>query len=134
VNSNEFGGDAEATAFCSEGALDEIGGIELAADLRERPSGAFVAHDRGAADDAEVLGVDLADGGNGLFGKAVGEIVALRTGTEIFEGEDSDPDVCWGPLRGDDFGDLDLCGEAVTCTGDGGDIAVLPTGLSEDAT
>src|SRR5216683_549204 len=133
VDANEFGGDAKATAFSSEGALDEIGGIELAADLRECLDGALVAHDGGAADDAEVLGVDLADGGDGLFGKAVGEVLALRTGTEVFEGEDSDPDVSGGLLRGGDFEGANLCGETVACAGDGSDVAVLAARLSEDA-
>jgi hypothetical protein len=133
VDANEFGGDAEATAFSSEGALDEIGGIELAADLRECPGGAFVAHDGGAADDAEVLRVDLTDGGNGLFGKAVGEVLALGTSTEVFEGENSDPDVGGSFLHGGGFEGADLCSEAVACAGDGGDVAVLAARLSEDA-
>ena len=91
MNANEFRGNAEATALSSEGALDEIGGIELTADLRECPGGVLVAHDGSAADDAEVSGIDIADGGDGLFGKAVGEILALRTGAQILKRQHCHP-------------------------------------------
>jgi len=37
-----------------------------------------------------VVGVDLSDGGDGLLGEAVGEVVAVWAGSEVFEGEDAD--------------------------------------------
>ena len=62
----------------SNHALHEIIDRHLVTDLARRFSGALVAHHRAASCDAQVLGIDQAERGGGVFGEAVGQVLTLR--------------------------------------------------------
>jgi hypothetical protein len=80
-----------------------------------------------------MVGIDLPYGSDGLFGEAVGEVIAVRTGSQVFEGEDADSEMSQDLFRGGGPRDADLCGEAIAFAGDGSDVTILAAGFAEDA-
>ncbi len=91
---DELNGDADAVVagqrlvIEADGALEDVADVEVAGYLLRRIRGAFEAHGRGAADDAE--GADAGEVGDDLVGEAIAEVVRSAVRLHAGEGKDED--------------------------------------------
>jgi len=85
---DQLGGDAHSTACFAHRAFEDIADAELATDLLHIDRLALVGEARIAGDDEEPA--DAGERRDDLLNHAVGEVVLLRIGAQIGEGENRD--------------------------------------------
>jgi len=112
---DELDGDANARAFAADGAFEDVSDFEFSGDFRDRFFCIFILNCGSACDDAEALGIHLAEVGDEFLGKAFGEIFAVG-GAQNFKGENGEHFFGGRSVRGrwNAFGFDDGSNETVT--------------------